>query len=62
MKELKNITDEYNKMQKIQVGNCVIGSGIEKDKIWVENEIGEGMDAPVRDIEKLISKYVRKNI
>lgn len=49
-------------MPKIYVGKCVIGSGIEEDKIWVENELGEGMDAPVEDIEKIISEYVHKNI
>lgn len=59
---MEKITDILERRKKLYIGKCVIGEGIEEGKIWVENEIGEGMDAPIEDIENLISKYVHKNI
>ena len=57
---MKKITEEYDKMDKINVGNMTIGSGISRGKIWIENDIGEGGDFPVKDVEELLRVYFNK--
>lgn len=39
----------------------LIGSGIEKDRTWIENYEGEGGDFPTADIEKLLKDYFDKH-
>lgn len=57
----EKITDLYDKQTTIEVGRMLIGSGIEKDRTWIENYEGEGGDFPTADIEKLLKDYFDKH-
>lgn len=57
----RKVSELYDEMPKIHVGSMLIGAGIQKGRVWIENYEGEGGDFPIEDIEQLLASYFDKN-
>ena len=53
--EREKISDLVNEQETLYIfGGFTIKSGIARNKLWLENSIGEGGDFPTKDILELL--------
>lgn len=55
MKKKEKISDLLREQETLyNIGGFIIKTGISKNRLWIENPIGEGADFPIKDILELL--------